>query len=219
LQLEPDYGVAHALLAWCYHVRFSRGGQHEEDRLASIRHAQAAVAQASDDALTLAIAAFVIWFDQHDVATAFDLFDRALALSSSNVVALCTSAVALAWTGRAAVAIERAERALKLSPFDSLNYLSYVALAGANFQLRRYDVAHAWARRAVGANPAFSVPYAYLTAALMRLGRGEDAKTAVRTMLELDPSFTIGRYRVVVGVNPEVFSDFAQAWRQAGVPE
>jgi TolB-like protein/Tfp pilus assembly protein PilF len=219
LQLEPDYGVAHALLAWCYHVRFSRGGQHEEDRLASIRHAQAAVAQASDDALTLAIAAFVIWFDQHDVATAFDLFDRALALSSSNVVALCTSAVALAWTGRAAVAIERAERALKLSPFDSLNYLSYVALAGANFQLRRYDVAHAWARRAVEANPAFSVPYAYLTAALMRLGRGEDAKTAVRTMLELDPSFTIGRYRVVVGVNPEVFSDFAQAWRQAGVPE
>lgn len=219
LELERNYAVAHALLAWCFHVRFSRGGQHEEDRRASIHHAQAAVSGASDDALTLAIAAFVIWFDQHDVATAFDLFDRALALSNSNVVALCTSAVALAWTGQSEIAIERTERALKLSPFDSLNYLSYVALAGANFRLKRYDVAYLWARRAVEASPDFSVPYAYLTAALIRLGRDQDAKATVRTLLKLDPSFTIRRYRVVVGVNPEIFSDFAEAWRQAGVPE
>jgi TolB-like protein/tetratricopeptide (TPR) repeat protein len=219
LELEPNYSVAHAMLAWCFHVRFSRSGLHEEDRQASIRHAQAAVAGASDDALTLAIAAFVIWFDQHDVATAFDLFDRALALSNSNVVALCTSAVALVWTGESEIAIERAERALKLSPFDSLNYLSYVALAGANFRLRQYDLARVWARRAVEANPDFSVPYAYLTAALIRSGREEGAKAAVRTMLKLDPGFTIRRYRVTVCVNPEVFSDFAEAWRKAGVPE
>lgn len=219
LELEPAYPVAHAMLAWCFHVRFSRGGLHEDDRRASIHHARAAVSEASDDALALAIAAFVIWFDQHDLATAFDLFDRALALSNSNVVALCTSAVALAWTGRSEVAIERAERALKLSPFDSLNYLSYVALAGANFRLKRYDLAHGWARRAVEANPAFSVPYAYLTAALVRLGRDKEARATARMMLELDPSFTIGRYRVVVGVNPELFADFAEAWRQAGVPE
>ena len=219
LELEPDYSAAHALLAWCFHVRFSRAGLHEEDRQASIRHARAAVSQASDDALTLAIAAFVIWFDQHDVAAAFDLFDRALAISSSNVVALCTSAVALAWTGQSGIAIERAEQALRLSPFDSLNYLSYVALAGANFRLKRYDLAHQWARRAVEANPDFSVPYAYLTAALVRLGRREEAKSAIRTMLALDPGFTVRRYRVTVGVNPEVFSDFAQAWREAGMPE
>lgn len=219
LALEPNYSVAHAMLALCFHVRFSRGGLHEEDRQASIHHARAAVSGASDDALTLAIAAFVIWFDQHDVATAFDLFDRALALSNSNVVALCTSAVALAWTGQTEVAVERAERALKLSPFDSLNYLSYVALAGANFQLKRYELGHVWARRAVEANPDFSVPYAYLTAVLVRLGRAEDAKATVRTMLKLDPGFTIRRYRVTVGVNPAVFSDFAEAWREAGVPE
>jgi hypothetical protein len=59
----------------------------------------------------------------------------------------------------------------------------------------------------------------YLAAALVRLGRDEDARAAVRALLELDPGFTIGRYRVTVGVNPEVFSDFAEAWRQAGIPE
>ena len=207
------------MLAWCLHVRFSRGGLREADRRESIRHARAAVAGGGDDALALAIAAFVIWFDAHDTAAAFDLFDRALALAPSNVVALCTSAVALAWSGESAAAIERAERALSLSPFDSLNYLSYLALAGAHYRLARWEAAGAWARRAVDANPGFSVPYAYLAAALVRLGRGEEARAAVAALLARDPGFSITRYRVTVGVNAEVFDDFSQAWRGAGMPE
>jgi len=219
LALEPEYSVAHAALAWCFHVRFSRGGLHEEDRRSAIHHAHAAVSGASDDATTLAIAAFVIWFDEHDFTTAFDLFDRSLAISNSNVVALCTSAVALAWSGKNELAIERAQRALKLSPFDSLNYLSYQALAGANFNLKRYDEAYVSARRAVEFNPRFSVPCAYLTAALVRLGRDEESRVAAQSVLKLDPTFTISRFSVIVGVNPEVFSAFADAWREAGLPE
>jgi TolB-like protein len=219
LQFEPEYSVAHALLAWCLHIRFSRGGQHEEDRRAAIRHAHAAIAGASDDATTLAIAAFVIWFDEHDVATAFDLFDRALAIGSSNVVALCTSAVALAWTGMSGLAVERAQRALKLSPFDSLNYLSYQAIAGAKFHLEHYAEAHFAAKRAVELNPGFSVPHAYLAAALIRLGRLAEARTAAQAVMALDPGFTIRRFSVSVGVNPAVFDGFADAWRAAGLPD
>src|SRR6266513_404895 len=219
LELEPAYSVAHASLAWCLHVRFSRGGQHEDDRRASIQHAHAAIAGANDDATTLAIAALVIWFDQHDVATAFDLFDRALAISPSNVVALCTSSVALAWSGESELAIERAQRALKLSPFDSLSYLSYQGLAGAKFHLKRYAEAHFAAKRAVEVNPVFSVPYAYLAATLVRLGHLPEARAAAQSLLKLDPSFTIQRFSVVVGVNPAVFDPFADAWRVAGLPE
>jgi TolB-like protein/tetratricopeptide (TPR) repeat protein len=219
LELEPDYAMAHAALAWCLHVRFSRGGLREDDRRSSIRHARAAVSGAGDDATTLAIAAFVIWFDEHDLGTAFELFDRALALSSSNVIALCTSAVALAWSGKSELAIERARRALKVSPFDSLNYLSYHALAGAHFHLRRFEEAHAAARRAVELNPGFSVPYAYLTAALVRLGRHEEARAAAQCVLQRDPSFTVRRYSVIVDVAPEVFSPFAEALLEAGIPE
>lgn len=219
LQLEPEYPFAHAALAWCLHVRFGRGGLREEDRRAAIEHARAAVAGASDDATTIAIAGFVIWFDQHDVAAAFDLFDRALAISHSNVVALCMSAVALAWTGRSELAIERAERALVLSPFDSMKYLSYQALSGGHFHLGRYAEAYASALRAVESNRGFSVPYAYLTAALVRLGRNEEARAAAQSLLERDPNFTIGGFSVIVGVNPEVFSEFAEAWRKAGLAE
>ena len=70
LELEPGYAHAHALLARCFHFRFSRGGLRDEDRAVAIRHARAAIIGDSDDATTLAIAALVIWFDERDPATA-----------------------------------------------------------------------------------------------------------------------------------------------------
>lgn len=219
LQLEPSYSFAHAALAWCYHIRFGRGGLREEDRKIAIHHARTAVTSAADDATTLAISAFVIWFEERDIDTAFELFNRALAFSGSNYFALSTSAVALAWTGHCQLAIERANFALKLSPFDSLGHLAYQALAGAYFQLGQFVEAHDAARHSIELNPTFSVPYLYLTAALVGLGRHEEAKTVASSVLRLDPSFTIGRFSATVGVNRSVFSAFMDVWRQVGLPE
>jgi hypothetical protein len=56
-----------------------------------------------------------------------------LAISNSNIYALCCSPVALAWMGHAETALERGQRAIRLSPFDPLNYMSYGALAIAYF--------------------------------------------------------------------------------------
>jgi TolB-like protein len=160
-----------------------------------------------------------IRFEEHNLPQAFDLFDDALAVSGSNFFAMCTSAVALSWSGKGELAIQRAQRALKLSPFDPLNHLSYQALSGANFQIQKYAEACDAARRAVELNPSFSVPYLYLAAALIGAGRVDEAKAAAQSVLRLDPSFTIGRFAVTVGVEPEVFSKFAEAWRAAGLPD
>jgi TolB-like protein/Tfp pilus assembly protein PilF len=218
LELEPGYPAAHALLAWCYHFRFSRAGNHEEDRAASNYHALAAVAGASDDATTLAMAGVVIWFDQHDIDMAFDLFDRALALSGSNVIALGVSAVALAWMGKPDVAIERATRALRLSPFDNLIYISYNALAVAAFQQRRYQDARDAARRGIESNPSFSVPHLFLTAALVRMGQADKARLEAKRVLALDPTFSVRKFSATVGLVSSVFEPFADAWREAGLP-
>ena len=218
LSLDPTYAFAHAGLAWCFHIRFSRAGLNPEDKRRSIRHAHQAVAGAHNDATTMAIAAFVIWFDEQDTKRAFDLFDQALDISGCNVIALCTSAVALAWSGSNELALTRALQALKVSPFDSLRYLSHQAISGANFNLGRYAEAVAAAQRAVEANPSFSVPYAYLAAALVKNGKIEEARRAAQALLQLDPNFRIDRFQVTVGVNPSVFSAFADAWKEAGLP-
>jgi TolB-like protein/Tfp pilus assembly protein PilF len=218
LEADPGYARAHALLAWCYHFRFSRGGLKEEDRAAAIRHARAAIAGGSDEAPALAISGLVIWFDEHDAHTALSLFDRALAISESNAFALGCSAVALAWMGQPEVAVERAQRALRLSPFDSLNYMSYDALSVAHFQKSQYQAACDAALRAIESNPGFSVPLLLAAAALFRLGRNAEATAAAQRALSLNPGFTIDGYRITVGHVPEVFNPFASAWAEAGLP-
>jgi TolB-like protein len=219
LELDPGYADAHAALAWCFQIRFNRGGRHEEDRAASIYHARAAVTTGGDNATALAIAGVVVLFDDHDVATAFDLFDRALALSNSNVFALCLSASALAWRGMPELAIERARHALRISPFDTLNYVSYLALSIANFQTGRFDEARDAARRAIESNPDFSVPHALLAAALARLGQAEEARAEALQVLALEPPFSIGRYSAMVELAPTVFRPFADVWREIGLPD
>ena len=214
LELDPDYAGAHALLARCFHFRFARGGQHENDRATAIRHARAAM-NGSDDATTLAIAGLVIWFDAYEVTTAINLFDRALAISNSNVVALSNSAFVCAWMGNPELAMERANRALRLSPFDT--WVANMAISVAQFHATRYEEARDAARRAIQANPNFSVPHILLAVALVRLGCLEEAKVEARTVLALDPTHTMPCWAVAIGKVEAIFKPFADAWAEIEV--
>ena len=219
LALEPGYAAAHALLAWCYHFKFSRAGLREEDRVAAVSHARAAVSHGADDSTSLGMAGFVISLDEHDHATARELFDRAIALSNSGSFVLCSSALTLSWWGEPEAAIERAQRALRLSPFDFLNYLAYNALAISYLQLDRFTEAHDAARRSVQINPRFSVSHAFLTAALVGVGNLDGAKEQAQQVLALDPTFSVRRFAVTVDIEPRVFAPMAEAWHKAGLPE
>jgi TolB-like protein len=219
VKLQPNYGAAHAFLGWCLHHRYARGGLREEDRFAAVRHARVAVTCGSDDATALAVAAQVIFLDEHEAATAIRLFDRALELSGSNVFALSLSAIAFAWMGKVELAVDRAERAIRLSPFDSYNFRSHHALGISHFHSQRYHEAIEAARHAIDYNPHFSVARAVLAAALLRAGRLPEAQAAARDVLECEPTFTIDGLSHSAGIEPTVFMPFAAAWRELGLPE
>jgi tetratricopeptide (TPR) repeat protein len=116
VELEPDFAAAHAIIAWCHEARYLRGGMQEETRLAALRHARLAIAGGSDDAAALATAGFVIAVCGRDFETALNAFDRSFALSSSSALALGFSSLVRAWKGDEAIAVEQANRALRLSP-------------------------------------------------------------------------------------------------------
>jgi len=79
---------------------------------------RAAIAHGRDDATALALGAFAVAMVEHDRVTAFEAFERAVALSPSSSLALFFGSVALAYGGEAERAIEWAERALRISPLD-----------------------------------------------------------------------------------------------------
>ena len=176
LALEPDYAAAHSLAAWCYEQRYLRGGMHEADKTAGLKHARAAIAAGADDPTTLATAGFVIGLVEHDYQTAMNAIDHALALNGSSTLALGLGATILAHDGQITRAIEFGERALRLSPHDLLAYLPLTALGIAHLAAGRFEEAAAACNKACQSNPHFSFPVVLQTAALSGLGRVNEPK-------------------------------------------
>jgi TolB-like protein len=218
LTLEGDYATAHGLLAWCHEVLFTRRGLNKESRDAAIWHAHAAVAYGRDNATALALGGFVISITEHDPATAFEAFDQALAISPSSSSTLFFGSLALAFAGEAERAIDWADRALRISPFDRLNYVSYLALAVGHFLCGRYDEGAQAARRAVQSSPSLSVSYSLLAAGLAKLGRTEEAKAVALQVPALDPSFSAARVCAALGFPTALAKPLAEAWSAAGLP-
>jgi adenylate cyclase len=220
IRLDPDFAVAHAIIAWCQEQRYLRGGLDEGARAIALRHARLAIAMGGDDATALAIAGLVIGFlEPSEYEIAVSAFDRALALSNSSALALGFSAATRAWHGESAIAIEQAEQALRLSPSDPMSNVRYMAIAIAHFVAGRFEESAAAASRAIQANPRFSPPYWMRAAALANLGRIDDAKAVAQQLLKVQPPFTISSITSAPFANREILDALGNALRRVGLPE
>ena len=115
--------------------------------------------------------------------------------------------------------------ALRLSPRDTMAY-TWIGVAGlAKLHLGSWEQAVAWFRRAIEANRNYPHAYFWLAAALAQLGRLDEARSAVKAGLALNPSFTISRTRAHWTARSDDPTFLAQlgvvleGMRKAGVPE
>ena len=137
LSLEPDYAAAHGFAAWCHEILFVRGGAREENRLGATRHAHAAIAHGRDDATALALGGFALGLVAHDREAARRAFEAALALSPSCSLAYAFGSVVMATGGDGERGIDWGGHALRLSPFDPINYGPCLAITLGHFQRGR----------------------------------------------------------------------------------
>jgi TolB-like protein len=219
LELEPDYARAHGHLSMCHHSLYLRGGLREENRLAAVLHAHAAMASGQDDSTALTFAGFAIGMDGHDRAAAAQAFEAALALSPSSAFTYLIGSVVFGWGGDAERAIDWGERALRLSPVDPWNWFPCHGLALGHISRGQYQEAVAAARRAIQFNPGFSMSYMLLAAALVKTGRLEEAKGAAARVLALQPTYKFGRHLESVDCEPALATVLGEALRTAGIPE
>jgi len=219
IRLEPDYAIVHGFIAWCHEQRYLRGGLHADTRAAALRHARAAIEAGGDDAMALAMGGFVIGVVERDYQTALDALDRSISLSPSSALAFGFSSIIRAWMGDDAAAIAHATMGIRLSPYDPLIYLPNVGLAFAQLFSGNFDDAASAASRASSANPRFSVPRYLHVAALVRLGRQDEAKAIAKVLLEVQPSFTISSLVAGNITTPERLAILAGALREAELPE
>jgi adenylate cyclase len=218
LDLDPEYPAAHATAAWCYEIRYQRGGLHETDKAAALRHAELAIELGADDANSLGMAGFAIALVAHDYAAAMEVIDRALSLTSASTMALWMGAVVLGHAGENAKAIEYAQRALRLTPVGHESSMPYVGLALAYTNTGDFTAAATAAANAAQANPRFSYAHVLHAAALQRLGRTTEAKEAARRAIECEPDFSVSRFVRAHTGHADVWKPIGAALSEVGLP-
>jgi TolB-like protein/Tfp pilus assembly protein PilF len=219
LEKEPDYALAHGFAAWCHEILFARGGAREENRLGAARHAHAAIAHGRDDAIALSLGGFAMGMVVHDRAAARQAFEAALALSPSCALSHNLGSVVMIFAGDADRGIEWGERALRLSPFDPMNYAPWFSVTLGHFRRGEYEAAAEAAGKAFQANPYWSSAHFLLAATHAKLGRLDAARSAATRVLELEPGFTIGGMCAAFDIHPSIAAPLSEALSLAGLPE
>lgn len=123
------------------------------------------------------------------------------------------------FAGDYATAIDHADRAMRLSPFDSHSFLFSLARGISHFLQRQLPEAVAWLRKAAQQNPLNVQSYLWLGSALAHAGEMEEARAAIRRLLELQPRASVSwrrQRRFYSEADDEYLMDGA---RLAGLPE
>jgi tetratricopeptide (TPR) repeat protein len=149
--------------------------------------------------------------------------EHALELDPNLAAAHATIGLGKISIGRAEETEAHVGEALRLSPRDTMAH-TWMTYAGmAKNRLCSYQQAVSWCRRAIEANRNHPLPNFELAAALAQLGRLDEARSAVKTDLALNPTFTIARYSMgALSDIPAYFAERARIFeglRKAGVPE
>jgi adenylate cyclase len=216
---DPNYAAAHAFIAWCHEICFMRAGFDEADKKAGLRHAHIAISSGTDDATTLAVAALVIAILSRDYKTALSAIEHALLLNPSSATAHYWGALVHACSGNSAAATAYANRALRLSPFDSVGFAGHGALGHVAFREQRYDEAASYYAMAVRAAPRFNLYYFLHAVALAQAGRLEEAKPIVVRLLELDPGIRSSEVAEYALLDPALEDKLKEGARLLGLPE
>jgi len=129
------------------------------------------------------------------------------------------------FVGRAEETEAHIAEAVRLSPRDTLAYIWLFIAGVAKNYLSSWEQAVGWFRRAIEANRNFPLAFFHLSAALAQLGRLDEARSAVKAGLALDPAFSISRARASRAGRSDDPTYLAQlerileGLRLAGVPE
>jgi TolB-like protein len=151
--------------------------------------------------------------------------ERALELDRNLADAHANIGFGKIFIGRAEETEAHIAEALRLSPRDPYAYI-WMGRAGlANLYLGRWQQAIAWYRRSIEANRNFPYIYFILGTALAQLGRLDEARSAIKAGLALNPTFTVTRFYTAwaaMSDDPIYLSQFEailEGMRRAEVPE
>src|SRR5262249_61551201 len=115
-----------------------------------------------NDSIVRTEAPFGLGHLNRDLAAAIPWFDRAIALNPNSAMAFGRGAIVRNFAGDYITAAEHADRAMRLSPFDSYSFAFSLARGISHLLRRQVPEAVVWLRKAAPQDPRHSPHVIYL---------------------------------------------------------
>jgi TolB-like protein/Tfp pilus assembly protein PilF len=216
IELDPGYGLAHALLAAMRYSRWRDGpGDSDAPLVEAYELAQRAVELDPNESTCFSILALVC-----RLRRAWELslryMRRAVELNPNNQSNAADMGLVLVHAGETEEALQWLQRAREIDPYFD-QYWYWHAFGVAYFLAHRYDEALAMLDQATTRYYRIDV---YRAACHARLGNQEPARRAVAECLALKPDFSIRHFMAREPFrNPANAAHLVESLRLAGLPE
>ncbi len=218
VEIYPDYAPACSRLGFRLLFSVHMGWTDREHGLpAGRRHAVRAIAL--DDCnswaqIALGYLRLMEWRTEESIAA----FRRAVELNPNSAKAHGDLGRALAFAGHDREAIEQAQDAMRLSPFDPETAMFLGAIAVAHYGAGRYADALRHVEQLLQARPGFQGAQRLRCASLAQTGRIDEARTFLAMVRGEQPQLSIDWIRASVPYQtPELMEKFLDGMRKAGL--
>ena len=224
LALDPEFPMLVAFAAWAHEKRDTLGlpPLHADPRrgLSLARHG---IRISADDPQALVICSTIIMImgERSETAACLDAAARAYAANPNNL--LVCNLLGNLFTGCGGnldAALAAYERVLALSPGAPEVYEALSGIGTVHYYLGNYSEAVVWLRRSLSTGTEWQPTYWHLVAALVGLGRMEEARQAVAQLLLLAPHSTVAQLRTITsrGGFSRYEAHLLEPLRRAGLP-
>jgi TolB-like protein len=221
IEADAAYVPSYAYAA-LWHVRNVAQGwssDTEGDTREAGRLSGKAIELDSGYSLGLAIHGHCRSYLNKDHAGARLLLDEAVRASPNNSMALMFSSFNHAYMGRAADAIDHAQRALRLAPRDLFAFFLHGSLCLAHVAAKSFEEAVIWGYRSFAENSRSAANLRLLVVSLTEVGRLDEAKRIAALLLTVDPKFRVSEFESRLPFrDPSLRASFLANLRLAGLP-
>jgi adenylate cyclase len=219
LELDAHFGFVAVLAGVCHmqRVLYGYAVDPQFDRNEAVRLSRLALSVDDGDPETLAWAGLISTYMVGDSESEIEMADRAVALNPNSFLAWSSRGHVFRNAGLPEEALRSFERAIRMSPVDPRLHVTFLGMAQAFIELRRFDEAIFASKKAQRKNSSFSPAYRCLASAFAHLGRDPEAREAAARLLQLDPAFTISSWIARGGQSNSKLN--IEGLRKAGLPE
>jgi TolB-like protein/class 3 adenylate cyclase/Tfp pilus assembly protein PilF len=222
VELDPEFALAYATQAMCYIGR--RALAWDVDRARDVAEAERvsrlALSLDRNDARVLACSGHALRFVVRRFEEGLALLDQAVAADPNLALAWGWRGAAKNGLGEPELAIKDLERALRLSPIDTVIFLPQGQMAISHYLCGRYDEAVSWAATALQSRPNHLTALRVAVAAHAMAGRIDAAQQACAAYQQFDPAARVSNANDRLALRREEdIAKFKRGLRLAGLPE